>query len=91
MYFDPYLERRIDGLGALTRYYEPARGKIHIDHYELVNPNVQVCGNVAVLTFNYVSYGSEIENRWNCTEVYRRTDGEWRIIQTHWSHTYHPK
>ncbi|MBI5001227.1 MAG: nuclear transport factor 2 family protein [Euryarchaeota archaeon] len=83
VYFDPYLERRIDGLEALARYYEPARGKIHIDRYELLDPKVQLCGDMAVLTFNYVSYPGEA--RWNCTEVYRRTDGTWRIIQTHWS------
>src|SRR5919202_28870 len=25
--------------------------------------------------------------RWNATEVYRRQDGTWRIIHTHWSFT----
>ena len=87
VYFDPYLERRIDGLDALTRYYEALRGKVHVDRYELINPKAQLCGDVAVLTFNYVSYTGEKQNRWNCTEVYRRTDGAWRIIQTHWSFT----
>jgi hypothetical protein len=87
VYFDPYLERRIDGLDALTRYYEAIRGQVHIDRYELINPRVQVCSDAAVLTFNYVSYTGEKQNRWNCTEVYRRANGEWRIIQTHWSFT----
>lgn len=87
VYFDPYLERRIDGFEALTRYYEAIRGKVHIDRYELLNPKVQVGENMAVLTFNYVSYGGETQNRWNCTEVYRRANGVWRIIQTHWSFT----
>lgn len=87
VYFDPYLERRLDGLEALTQYYENVRGKIHIDRYELLNPQVQVCGEAAVLTFNYVSYGGETQNRWNCTEVYRREGDRWQIIQTHWSFT----
>ncbi len=87
VYFDPFLERRLDGLEALAAYYENIRGKVHIDRYELINPQVQLCGDAAVLTFNYVSYGGETQNRWNCTEVYRRTDGQWRIIQTHWSFT----
>jgi hypothetical protein len=30
-YFDPLLERRLDGLEALTRYYESLRGKVHVD------------------------------------------------------------
>jgi hypothetical protein len=42
---------------------------------------------ITVLTFNYVSYAGETENRWNCTEVYRRAGERWQIIQTHWSYT----
>jgi len=40
-----------------------------------------------VLTFNYVSYSGKEETHWNCTEVYRRLDTGWKIIQTHWSIT----
>ena len=88
VYFDPFVERRLDGLEALTRYYEALRGKVRIDRDELINPKVQVCGEVAVLTFNLVSHIGETQKRWNCTEVYRREpDGRWRIIQTHWSYT----
>jgi hypothetical protein len=88
VYFDPSLERRIDGLEALRAYYEALRGKVSVERYEWLNPLVQVEGDVAVLTFNHVSYGgNEDVHRWNCTEVYRRTDEGWRIIQTHWSYT----
>ena len=88
VYFDPFLERRIDGLDELTRHYEGIRGKVQISRYELLNPKVQSIGDAAVLTFNYVSYGgNENEFRWNCTEVYRREAVGWRIIQTHWSFT----
>jgi ketosteroid isomerase-like protein len=88
VYFDPYIERRIDGLDELTRYYEGIRGQVQISRYELVNPKVQVLGDAAVLTFNYISHdGNEVESRWNCTEVYRREAAGWRIIQTHWSLT----
>jgi ketosteroid isomerase-like protein len=91
VYFDPFLERRLDGLEALTHYYEGLRGKIRIDRDELLNPKVQVFGEVAVLTFNYVSHTGETPMRWNCTEVYQRQSGQWRIIQTHWSITQHLK
>ena len=87
VYFDPFVERRIDGLQQLTKYYEPARGKIRTDRYELLNPHVQQSGDVAVLTFNYISWTDDKTSRWNCTEVYRRDDEGWRIIQTHWSQT----
>ena len=49
---------------------------------------MQVSGKMAVLTFNYVSYGgNENEFHWNCTEAYRKDRAGWRIIQTHWSFT----
>lgn len=88
VYFDPSLERRIDGRDALTEYYKPIWGKISFERFELLNPLVQVVGDAAVLTFNYISYGgNEDAHRWNCTEVYRRFPEGWRIIQTHWSYT----
>jgi ketosteroid isomerase-like protein len=88
VYFDPFLEKRIDGLAALTDYYEALRGKIRAERFELLNPLVQRVGNAAVLTFNFVSWGgNENEFRWNCTEVYRQNDARWEIIQTHWSFT----
>lgn len=88
VYFDPFLKRRIDGLEELTRHLEGIRGKVQISRYELLNPKVQLIGDAAVLTFNYVSYGgNENEFRWNCTEVYRLESAGWRIVQTHWSFT----
>jgi hypothetical protein len=88
VYFDPSLERRIDGWESLSRYYEAIRGKVSIERFELLNPVVQVAGDAAVLTFNYVSYGRGGEaHPWNCTEVYRRAGTKWQIIQTHWSYT----
>ena len=87
VYFDPYVPCRVDGLAALTECYQPIWGKIFFDRFELINPNVQVTGDIAVLTFNYVSYKGEEADRWNCTEVYRRKDDRWQIIQSHWSYT----
>jgi hypothetical protein len=88
VYFDPGLQRRIDGLAALTDYYEEIRGKVHFDRFELINPFIQEVGDAAVLTFNYASYSAQGQpSRWNCTEVYRRTLDKWEIIQTHWSYT----
>ena len=88
VYFDPYIARRIDGLEALTEYYMGIRGQVRLDRFELVNPQVQVAGDMAVLTFNYVSYKDDQPGRWNCTEVYRRSNaGNWQIVQSHWSYT----
>ena len=86
-YFDPMVERRQDGLEALTRLYEGIRGQIHIDRYEMLQPKVQPCGDAAVLTYNFVAHCGATILRWNCTEVYRKTRDSWQIIQTHWSFT----
>ena len=91
VYFDPFLEKRLDGLKALTAYYDGIRGKIHIDRDQMIDPKVQVNGETAVLTYNYVSYTGNAQMRWNCTEVYKHKAGQWRIIQTHWSITQHMK
>jgi len=84
-YFDPFVERRLDGIAALQAWYEPFRGKIRIDRDEIVEPRVQVMGEAAILTMHYVSHGSEGARCWNCTEVYQRSGGEWKIVHSHWS------
>ena len=86
-YFDPFVEHRVDGLPALRALYEPIRGKIRIDRDEIVEPRVQVAGEAAVLTYRFVSEGSEGAVRWNCTEVYQRFGAEWKVIHSHWSFT----
>jgi ketosteroid isomerase-like protein len=94
VYFDPYRERRVDGLPALAALYETLRGKIFAARFELLNPLVQRVGDAAVLTFNFASYGGTEAGgqplRWNCTEVYRKDPEGWRIIQTHWSYAWPP-
>lgn len=87
VYQDPALEAPLIGLPALTAYYAkfPAEEP---SHGVMSNANVQVLGDVAVLSFHYVSRaGTAKEIVWNCTEVYRKTDGNWRIVNTHWSLT----
>ena len=88
VYFDPFQERRLNGIGELRELYESIRGQVSVDRFDLIAPCVQVSGDMAVLTFNYVAESTnEGTSRWNCTEVYRRTGSAWRIIQTHWSFT----
>ena len=84
-YFDPFTERRIDGIDGLRAWYEQIRGKIRIDRFEIIEPRVQAAGEIAVLTFRFDSHGSEGSMRWNTTEVYRLMPDGWRIIHTHWA------
>lgn len=84
-YLDPFLTQRIEGLPALTAYYESLRGQVKIDRDELLAPLVQGAGDAAVLSFNYVAHIGAKCLRWHCTEVYRQIDQAWRIVHTHWS------
>jgi uncharacterized protein (TIGR02246 family) len=94
-YFDPLTAQRIDGHGAMASYYQPFAGKIHIPRYEMLKPQVVVDGDMAVLTYNLVNVardasGAEsVGSAWNSTAVYRRRDGAWKTIHSHWSFTRH--
>ncbi len=85
-YFDPVQERRIDGWSKMKDLYESLKGGIKVDRYEMINPVVQHTGNVAVLSYNLLSYAGENLWKWNCTEVYTLDDNHnWKIIHSHWS------
>jgi len=91
-YFDPTLERRVDGLGAMKDLLMPITGKIKIDRYEMIGPKVQHRGDVAVLSYQVVNYGrrpngGSVIGRWNSTAVYGRVEGKWKIIRSHFSYT----
>lgn len=95
-YFDPVTAERIDGHAAMVNYYRPWIGKIQIPRYEMLNPQVVVDGNMALLTYNLVNYirdanGVEaVGTRWNSTTVYQRRGDTWKAVHSHWSFTRHP-
>jgi uncharacterized protein (TIGR02246 family) len=92
-YFDPFQERRLDGLPAIRSLYGPLAGKFTVDRYEMLNAKVQRYGDVAVLTYNLQNYARQSDGterpatRWNSSAVFRRIDGTWRTIHSHWSFT----
>jgi ketosteroid isomerase-like protein len=96
-YFDPLVEVRIDGRARVAAYFrEFFAGKINIPRCELLNPQVIVSDELAVLTYNLLNYvrgadGAEkAGTRWNSTQVYRRVNGQWRVVHVNWSFTRHP-
>ena len=92
-YFDPVTKQRLDGIDAMREYMAPITGQIHIERYEMINPQVQHYGEVAVLTFNLEDVvkepgsGVPVTLQWNSTEVYRNVNGSWKIVHSHWSYT----
>jgi ketosteroid isomerase-like protein len=87
-YFEPSLEKRLDGREPLSKMYESLRGKVHAEKYDMLNTRVQPTGDMAVLSFNLISIEGGIPYRWNCTEVFALDkEGKWKIIHSHWSQT----
>ncbi|HLA11522.1 MAG TPA: nuclear transport factor 2 family protein [Pyrinomonadaceae bacterium] len=91
-YFDPNQEKRVDGLEAMKSLFSRVKSPIIDPRYEMVGAKLQRHGDVALLTFNLISYGKLADQpetvlaRWNSTEVYSRTNGKWKIIHSHWSY-----
>ena len=86
VYFDDLSDLRLDGFDKLKQLYESIRGQIHVDKYEMINPIIQSVKDMALLTYNLISYTAKKIDKWNCTEVYRlEKGGNWRIIHSHWS------
>ena len=81
----------MNGLDALKAEYEQRVGKIFYDVMEFIAPLIQVHGDLAVLTYRFFSTrlnpDDSISSRtpWNCSEVFARRAGRWKIIHTHWS------
>lgn len=92
-YFDPLQDHRVDGLAAIRATYEPFAGRFTVDRYEMLHPKVQHYGDVAILTYRIQNYARQADGterpttRWNVTEVFRRIDGTWRTVHSHFSYT----
>ena len=90
-YFDTGTPQRINGRDALRAEYVLREGKISYDVMDFVDPQIRVCGDMAVLFYRFLSTwlnpDGSIASRtpWNCSEVFQRIDGQWQIIHTHWS------
>jgi ketosteroid isomerase-like protein len=87
-YFDDIgAHRRIDGMVAMRNYAASLEGKVPPHRYELVDPKVQVYGDVGIVTLRYEPYGPDGQplTQWKASLVYRRANGEWRVVHAHWS------
>lgn len=88
-HFDPHTSSRLDGLEALRAEHAGRGEPIRYDVMEFIEPRVQDHGEVAILTYRYfatmLDANGAVSRRtpWNCTEVFAKLDGGWRIIHTH--------
>jgi ketosteroid isomerase-like protein len=90
-YFDSGTPGRIDGLAALKDEMGKRAGKIRYEVMDFIEPIAQVHGDTAVLFYRFFATSlnpdGSVARRtpWNCTEVFTKIDGQWRIVHTHWS------
>jgi ketosteroid isomerase-like protein len=91
-HFDPGTGRRINGLDRLRAEWAERAGQPDGDVVAIVDPRIQLHGDAAVLYYRFLS--TVLESRgtlapatpWNCTEVFVRRRGKWKIVHTHWSY-----
>jgi len=91
-YFDPSTERRVDGVEAMRKLFAPITGLVKLSRYEILNPDVYCRGELAVLSYNLVTYGQRPDGaqqvtRWNVSEAYAQLGGKWKIVHSHFSLT----
>lgn len=87
-YFDDIAaQNRIEGIDEITAYFKSLEGKVPVHSYELINPKVQIYGDIAILTLRYNSTdeNNEPDSPWKATSVYRLINGNWKIIHSNWS------
>jgi ketosteroid isomerase-like protein len=86
-YFSVEQDSLLVGRLTLEEMYGPPSDQTHYDHFDLINPTVQVHGDVAILAFDYESFttedDSQLRTRWRSTHVLARVDADWRIVHIH--------
>lgn len=81
---------------ALMDRYSAAPFDAKILFAEMMNPKVQVYGNTAVLTYNYLAHAKGSDGRIkeilsNSTRVYVRQAGHWMLVHSHFSRSTTPQ
>jgi ketosteroid isomerase-like protein len=86
-YFAPVTGGRVEGKEAVRALFVPFQGKLSVPRFEILNPKLQLYGDVGIFTYNLNEYGTNgaVATRWNSTEVYRRFGDKWQAVHAHWS------
>lgn len=87
-YFDNLgAQTLVDGILAFQEYLSALEGQIPKHTYEIVNPKIQLYGDVGILSLHYHAFteDGEILGRAKGTCVYRQTEGTWQMVHAHWS------
>jgi len=89
--FNPALPTRLDGKAMSTKMAEVFNASSEKTVFaDMINPKVQVYGDTAILTYNYVgvskgSDGVTSPNAAKSTRVYAKTNGAWKLVHAHFT------
>jgi ketosteroid isomerase-like protein len=95
--FNPAFPVRIDGKALNASIYEAQNhsgDKTLLG--EMVNPKVQVYGDVAILTYNYVGVSQDKAGKTDnvlakSTRVYAKTGGQWKLVHANFAPAVAPQ
>ena len=78
---------RLDGLEAFRKLLTSWKGQIPPHNSEIVDPKVQVYGDVGIFTLQYKALlpDGELIAHARGTCVYRLAGKAWEMVHTHWS------
>jgi ketosteroid isomerase-like protein len=88
---------RLDGKAANAKLYEASeKDGTKPVAAEMMNPKVQVYGDVAILTYSYAGVtltkdGKTKASTGKSTRVYNRQNGKWKLVHAHFSSVEIPK
>ena len=89
--FTPGLPTRLDGKALNSRLTEAsASGSNEVVADEMANEKVQVYGDVAILSYNYVGYTKDKDGKVEptlakSTRVYVKKDGTWMLVHANFA------
>lgn len=86
-YFDDIgAQNRMEGLEAWDTYAKTLKEMIPPHKYEMVNPLVQVYGDMAILSYHYHPFtlDGEPSTKWRASVVYSNING-WKMVHAHWT------
>lgn len=95
--FNPVFPLRIDGKAMNNSIYEAQNHSGEKTLFaDMVNPKVQVYGDVAILTYNYVGVSQAKDGKVDnslakSTRVYAKTGGQWKLVHANFAPVVAPQ
>ncbi len=80
-------DARVDGIQACRKLLTSLKGLIPPHNYKIVDPKIQVYGNIGIFTLQYHAFlpDGELLAHARGTLVFRQAGDSWETVHVHWS------